>query len=145
MQQLATPDFIKGIPEFSGDTNDLCEFIECADAAIQVINVSPEQVQPFWTRALKNKITERAKFVLKLYGNTLEWNEIRTYLLSHFSDRRDERTLYAQLVLLRQNNGPIDEFYRNILHIVSLLNTFAASGNLPAEAKQSVIESHQRT
>lgn len=146
IQQLATPDFIKHIPEFDGNPNDLTDFIESVEEAILVINVAPEQVRPFWFRAIKSKIVGNAKSVLRLYGNLLEWNEIRTYLISHFSDRRDERTLFAQLVLLKQNNNNIDTFYQQILDVVSALNNkVAAKINLTQEARQSLIDGNNES
>lgn len=59
--------------------------------------------------------------------------------------RTDETKEHALLVLLRQNGTSIDEFFKNILHIVSLLNTLAAASSLSVEAKQSTIQSNQRT
>lgn len=135
IQQLATPDLIKYIPEFNGNPLDLLEFLDFADNAVEVIRVAPEAVQPFWLRALKFKITGKAKAILKLYGNNLTWTEIKTYLISHFSDIRDERTLYAQLVLLKQTNNSVDDFYRRILDILGLLNQKVASRNISVETK----------
>lgn len=84
-----------------------------------------------------------AKTTLKLYGHNLDWNIIRTYLINHFSDKRDERTLYAQLILLKQSGNDVDVFYRGILDIVSLLNMKVCGRDLNEEAKQALIETNQ--
>lgn len=143
--QLATPDFIRKLPEFDGNPIDLNDFIEALDSIVLIIAQAPEGVQPFWSRALKSKIVGKAKGVLKLYGNNLDWPEIRTYLISHFSDKRDERTLFAQLMLIKQNNSAVEEFYQNVLDLVGLLNNKVSAKDIINEAKVALIQTNQET
>lgn len=78
------------------------------------MQTAPEEVRPFWSRAIKAKIVGKAKLVISNYGRDLNWQDTKNYLIHHFSDRRDERTLYAQLILMKEDSYGIESFYKRI-------------------------------
>lgn len=43
IQNLATPDFIKNLPEFNGNPIDLSDFLEAADDAVRILDAAPNK------------------------------------------------------------------------------------------------------
>lgn len=124
--QLATPDIIKNLPEYYGETKYLNNFIKCVDPVAQILALAPIAAQPFWFASLRNKIKGRASDRLRLNGEPGTWAAIRDCLKVHFSDQRDQRFLVVQLQTLKQNNLSIPEFYDRILELVTALNVIAS-------------------
>lgn len=143
LQQIATPDIIKNLPEFHGDSRSLNVFISCVDPVANIIALVPQDVRPFWLGALRNKIKGRASERLRLYGEPNTWDAIRTILREHFTDNRDQRTLYNQLNLIKQNNLPTSVYYDRILEIVTALNA-KCSEEINANLRQLLIDRNMR-
>ena len=77
-------------------------------------------VYTVWLQAIRAKIHGEADNVLELYGTSLNWTEIKTNLITHYSDRRDEVCLSRDLFRLEQTST-IEDFYGKISHVISLL------------------------
>lgn len=137
--QLATPDIIKNLPEFRGDMNELHSFISTVNQVATIIDIAPVTIRPFWSLALRNKIKGVASDRLRLCGGPTDWENIRTCLLQHFDDHRDQRTLYHQLSILKQNNLSIHEFNNKVLELVTALNSKVTNEEENNEIKQLLI------
>lgn len=75
---------------------------------------------PIWQQCIRSKITGEADDILELYGTGVEWDEIKTTLITHYSDKRDEVSLTRDLIKIRQK-GDVKDYYGEISHVVSLL------------------------
>lgn len=84
------------------NTPDVIIIISTVNPVAALIITAPENSRQFFLRAIRNKIIGIASDRLRLYGEPEAWTGIRTYLELHFSDHRDQRTLYNQLNSLRQ-------------------------------------------
>lgn len=121
LKTLQTPQIIRDLPAFSGDQVKLHSFIRSIDNLMPIIEaVRNAPVYRIWIQAIRAKIVGEADNVLELYGTNLDWNEIKSNLITHYSDRRDETSLTRDLFNIQQN-GTVEEFYSKISHIVSLM------------------------
>ena len=78
-------------------------------------------VFPIWMQAIRGKIIDDADRTLELYGASIfDWNEIKSTLITHFGDKRDESSLTRDLFKLTQEGSVID-FYKQISHNVALI------------------------
>lgn len=127
LNQLNTPDIIKNLPEYHGDLQNLGSFIRTVNPVVDIILQAPEVIRPFWLQAIRNKIKGKAHERIRLYGEPQNWTEIRNILLRHFSDHRDQRTLYMKLQTMKQKFLTIHEFYDKCLEIVTALNEIATT------------------
>uniref|UniRef100_A0A1B0CQI1 Putative retrovirus-related gag polyprotein from transposon hms-beagle n=1 Tax=Lutzomyia longipalpis TaxID=7200 RepID=A0A1B0CQI1_LUTLO len=120
-QSLKIPDAIKGLPTFNGNPRLLFDFINNVEEILSII--SPADNTPLhrlWLRAIRNKIIDDANEVLDTYGTSLDWNSIKSNLINHYSDKRNETSLIKDLHALRQNDT-IEGFYSRVIEILSLL------------------------
>lgn len=138
--QLATPDFIKNIPDYYGESGNLLNFINTCNPVAEVISGVDPLIQPFWLTALRNKVKGIASDRLRLYGNPTDWNAIKLILNRHFTDHRDERTLYNQLSTLKQSNNTIIQFYDKILELVTTLNEKVTGNYENLDIRQAMIQ-----
>lgn len=136
---LNTPDIIKNLPEFVGNTKDIHNFIKAVDPISNLLAQTPAATQPFWLQAIRNKIKGEASDRLRLHGEPSTWIEIKNCLLRHFTDHRDLRTLYNQLNNIKQT-GSVQRFYDDILEIVTALNVKINSEENNENIKEMLIE-----
>lgn len=121
LKTLQTPQIIRDLPSFSGDSVKLHSFIRSIDNLIPLIDsVRGTSMHVIWIQAIRSKIIGEADNVLELYGTNLDWTEIKANLITHYSDRRDEVSLTRDLFNNVQS-GTVEDFYGKISHIVSLL------------------------
>lgn len=73
-----------------------------------------------WMQSIRSKITGDADTVLELYGTPLDWDDIKTNLISHYSDKRNEVSLTRDLFQLSQTTTVVS-LYESVRHIISLL------------------------
>lgn len=139
IHNLNTPDVIKNLPEFFGDPKDIHNFIKTVNPVATLLAQTPVETQPFWLAAIRNKIKGPASDRLRLYGEPSTWEDIKTCLLLHFIDHRDERTLYHQLNSIKQT-GTIEKFYDDILELITCLNVKISSSDQAAAIKQTMID-----
>lgn len=125
LQEYNTPDVIKNLPEFYGEYNELNNFLRSVDLATGLIANVNVNIRNFWGLSIRNKIKGKANERLKLYGDPTDWDTIKNILKRHFTDSRNNRTLYNELNSLKQDRS-IKEFYDNILSIITALNNIAS-------------------
>lgn len=121
LKQMQSPQIIRDMPCFTGDPVKLNSFIKAIDRLMPTLErARGTAVFEVWMQAIRAKITQEADSVLELYGTDTEWDDIKTTLTTHFSDKRDEISLTRDLFKLTQTNC-VQEFYGNVSHSVSLL------------------------
>lgn len=121
LKSLQTPQILRDLPSFDGNPVKLHSFIRAIDNLIPIIDsVRGTNMHIIWIQAIRSKIVGDADNVLELYGTNLSWDEIKSNLITHYSDRRDEISLTRDLFGVCQT-GSVEDFYGKISHIVSLL------------------------
>lgn len=139
LAELNTPDIIKNLPEFHGDTKDVHNFVNTVGPVAALLARAPEQQQRFWLSAIRNKIKGAASDRLRLYGEPATWREIKDCLLLHFVDHRDQRTLYQQLNTIRQT-GTVSRFFDECLSLVTTLNDRATHEIVDVALRRATID-----
>lgn len=123
LNSLKIPDAIKELPNFNGNQRLLFDFLNNVEEILSIIkNIQDTPLYKLWLRAIRNKIVGQANEVLDTNGTTLNWEEIKDNLISHYSDKRNETSLIRDLHSLKQNNSSIEQFYSSIIEIFSNLN-----------------------
>ena len=79
-----------------------------------------QPIYNIWIQPIRAKIIGEVDNILELYGTNLDWREIKTKLITHYSDWRDEASLSRDLWHLEQT-ASVEEFYGRISHTISLL------------------------
>ena len=125
------------IQKFNGNPTKLHSFIEAVERVLPLIEQHRNQITyPAWLQAIRSKIVDDADNVLELYGTSVEWEDIKRNLITHYSDRRDEVSLINDLNMLKQT-GTVHEFYNNIMHTISLLINLLNISRASEETKAS--------
>lgn len=120
---LRIPDAIKDLPKFDGNPRLLHEFISNVEEIL--LHIRGADNTPFGQillRAIRNKIDGQANEVLNMYGTSLNWDEIKGNLISHYSDKRTETSLIRDLHSLKQYGKPIEKFYSEVMEIQAALS-----------------------
>lgn len=121
---LRIPDAIKDLPKYDGNPRLLHEFITNVEEILLHIRGADNTPQGLiFLRAIRNKIDGQANEVLNTYGTSLNWNEIKSNLITHYSDKRTETSLIRDLHSLRQYGKPVEKFYSEVMEIQSILTT----------------------
>lgn len=119
---LRIPDAIKDLPKYDGNPRLLHEFITNVEEILLHIRGADTTPQGLiLLRAIRNKIDGQANEVLNTYGTSLNWDEIKSNLISHYSDKRSETSLIRDLHNLKQYNKPVERFYSEVIEIQSTL------------------------
>lgn len=122
LKALQTPQILRILPPFDGNPIKLHSFIRSIDDLMPEIDrVRGTPAYTVWLLAIRSKIIEDADSVLEFYGTGTDWDEIKTNLITHYSDKRDEVTLTKDLFKLKQKNKEIEEFYKEIQFALSLM------------------------
>lgn len=120
-RSLQTPSALRDLIPFDGNPIKLHQFLKSVDRIIPIIQQARNSpMYDVWLQTIRSKIIGDADTVLELYGTDLEWEEIKSNLISHYHDKRDEVSLTRDLFKLTQI-GTVQELYENICHIISLL------------------------
>lgn len=118
------PEYLKCVPDFDGNPNDLNRFLTTCDSLITQFydNSDPSKFQNiFLINSLISKLTGTAKVVVNIQ-NVSTWDDLKATLRRNFADQRDESCLNRDLVMLRQNqNEQPSQFYDRVLHLLNLL------------------------
>ena len=121
LKSMQTPQILRDIPSFTGDVVKLNSFIKAIDNIIPAFRqVENTPTYDVWKQAVRGKITGDADAVLQLYGTEINWEEIKSTLITHFGDKRDESSLTKDLLKIKQV-GTAEELYGNISYYLSLL------------------------
>lgn len=121
LKKLQTPHILRDLPCYDGNPIKLHQFLRAIDNIIPVLEEARgTPMYNVWMQSIRSKITGDADTVLELYGTDLSWYEIKTNLVTHYSDKRDEVSLTRDLFKLSQV-GTVEEFYGKVSNIISLL------------------------
>ncbi|XP_055840663.1 uncharacterized protein LOC129908283 [Episyrphus balteatus] len=119
---LRIPDAIKDLPKFDGNPRLLFEFLNNVEEIL--LHIRGTDNTPYGQillRAIRNKVEGQANEILNMYGTPLIWDDIKTNLILHYSDKRTETSLIRDLHNIRQYNKTIQSFYGEIIEIQSAL------------------------
>lgn len=121
LKSLQTPSSVRDLTPFDGNPLKLHQFLKAVDRVMPIMErVKNSPTFDVWMQAIRSKIIGEADTVLELYGTELEWDDIKTNLTAHYSDKRDEVSLCMDLFQLKQE-GSFQNFYEKVTHIISLL------------------------
>lgn len=119
---LKIPDAIKDLPKYNGNPRLLYDFISNVEEILSIVQQTNNMPQnKIYLRAIRNKIEGDANEVLNMYGTALNWSEIKTNLILHYSDKRTETSLIRDLHKLQQNSKTVEKFYSEIIELQSTL------------------------
>lgn len=137
LKLLQIPDAIKDIPPYSGSRTELSKFITQVEDILKILKpaFTEPQYQIILLRAIRNKIVGEANKALEMYNTTNEWESIKSSLIAHFADKRDENSLIRDLHAITQRNDNVEVYFTRILEICNTLKTWA-NLNTPTEAIQ---------
>lgn len=118
---LRIPDVIKALPEFDGNPRLLFDFINNVEEILSVIPQAQASYLRLILRSIRNKIVGQANEILNMYGTTLNWEQIKANLITHYSDKRSEINLIKDLHQLSQGSLTLEVFYSKIIEIHSTM------------------------
>lgn len=122
LRALQTPQIIRILPPFDGNPIKLHSFIRSIDELMpEIERVRGTPAYTVWLLAIRSKIIGDADCVLEFYGTGSDWDEIKTNLITHYSDKRDEVTLTKDLFKLTQNDKKVEDFFKDIQFALSLM------------------------
>lgn len=135
---LRIPDVIKDLPSFDGNPRLLYDFITNVEEILLFLKGTEKTPYgQILLRAIRNKVVGTANELLNTYLTQLDWEEIKTNLISAFSDKRTETTLIRDLHNIRQTDRTIEQFHTDIIEIqAALLNNILIN-----EKDQKIINS----
>lgn len=123
------PEYLKCIPQYDGNPNELNEFIASAESIIETF-VDNENtgnfINTFILRSIMNKLVGNAKIAINIQTVTT-WTELKATLVRNFSDQRDEICLIRDLVLTKQINENPLQFYDKVINLLNLLCSYIKS------------------
>lgn len=120
-------EYLKCIPQFDGNPNDLNQFLSVCDSLI--INfydrVNPNNFHNVYLlQSIISKLVGSARTVVNIQ-NVDTWDQLKSVLRRNFADQRDETCLNRDLVVMRQMpNEKAQNFYDRILNILNLLCSY---------------------
>ena len=121
LKNLRTPQTIRDLPIFTGNPTKLNQFLKAVDHIMPTLEMARgSPCFNVWIQSIRSKITDEADTVLELYGTELSWREIKSNLIMHYHDKRDEVSLTRDMYMIKQE-GSVESFYSSILNIISLL------------------------
>lgn len=141
LDSLKIPDIVKDLPVFDGNPRCLHEFLTNVEEILGLlVEIDGTNYAKIILRAIRNKIVGPANEILNIYGTPLIWENIKSNLILHYSDKRNETSLIRDLHNLRQTNQTVQEFYSSIIEILSTIN----NNIMIHETNSSVIEAKQK-
>lgn len=127
INSLKLPDCVKDLPAYSGNKSGLHDFITNVTEIIEQCEhiLGKDKVPTTFLRAIRNKIHGEADEVLTMYGTKLNWETIKSNLINHYADKRNETSLVKDLHLIYQGSDSIEKFFSRIIEIQSALISHA--------------------
>lgn len=116
------PDLVKSLREFSGAVGEFNSWRKSVDRVLELYE-SLRGTGRYYAilHTIRTKITGEADTALESYRTPLNWSSIKKCLMMHYSDKRDIGTLEYQMMVLRQGNRTITEFYQAVYQHLSLI------------------------
>lgn len=127
IEQIVTPVQISDISTFEGDPDELVNWVTDVDDLIRMfkpnVNSTADQKNQFYMlcKAIRRKIKGEANRCLVNYNVRYNWYSIKKTLLTYYGEKRDISTLDYQLTNCTQKHRPMEIFYDEINHILSLI------------------------
>lgn len=112
-----TPDPIKFLPNYDGNSNNLHSWIDQVESALGVFQmVENTPLYTTWVKLIRSKIVGKAHeaLVSSCIDQEANWPRIKAVLIEHFGDKRDISTLVQGIPYMRQKNLTVDEFYQEM-------------------------------
>lgn len=135
---------LRNVPEFDGNPHILIRFLNLCDQLVTTYvdpNPGNELMNLSLLNGILNKITGSAARILATNGSPSNWQGIRSSLIHHFSDQRDESALYTDLSMLTQGSDTPQVFYEKVLNLLSIIMTYVElhdSLSTTVEAKRTL-------
>lgn len=132
------PEYLKCLPEFDGNPNDLHNYITISESIINKFydTANPNSFENSYILfSITSKLQGNAKAVVNISGST-SWTELKDVLLRNFSDQRDEACLNRDMTMLRQmSNETAQKFYDRVIHLLNLICSYVNLHETSEEAK----------
>lgn len=117
------PEYLNCVPNFSGDPNELNEFLSTASSIIDTFydHQNPNNfLNTYIVKSIQNKLTGNAKVAINIQ-TCKTWDDLKSALTRNFSDQRDEVCLIRDLVLSKQSNESPLQYFEKCIHMLNLL------------------------
>lgn len=118
-QPVTALDIIKLLDPFDGTPGTLNRFVRNVDRIIS-LQTLPVQKELF-TDLIRNKIKDKANELLISVGDPSDWAEIKSHLLTQFSDRRTQETILHKLNTICQHGKTLEQYYAEISDLQTAL------------------------
>lgn len=112
---------IDKLPEFSGEANELFNFIDLVDNIIPEIAKYDQPSQVVMLNYLKNKLKGKARQVLEINNYVRTWADIKKILINNFGDKKTALQIYDEMRAVVFKNNSVD-LYNEIQTILRRLN-----------------------
>lgn len=116
------------VPDYDGNPNQLYRFISTSESILtQFYNENePNNFQnQIVLQNILGKLRGRAEEVVNIHGSAT-WASVKSVLLQHFSDQRDEKALNRDLVNLRQENESPQQFYTRCMQLLNTIINYVS-------------------
>lgn len=126
------PEYLKMIPEFSGDIELLPRFIATCDKLISKFynTVDPTDFQnDYLMDSILAKVKGDAqKNISSCILNT--WSDLKRALINTYSDKRDIHSLVIEMCTMKQHGESVFDFYNSVQTFINLQVSYIANHNL---------------
>ncbi|XP_055906605.1 probable serine/threonine-protein kinase clkA [Eupeodes corollae] len=133
-------DLITRVPEYSGNREQLIEFIERVDNLIPLLNSFPAESLLILKGYLRDRITGKAREAFQKRGRITEWNDLRTILIEEFGERVSSGVLIDKMRSARVKTT-IESYYNEINNYLCRINNVNLLQN---NNDQQIIASNNR-
>lgn len=150
---MAVPElksqYLKMVPEFSGQPELLPRFIETAEKLVRKFYNRTDESDfqnDYLMDSIRSKITGDAQQNLSSCVIST-WTELKTALLNTYADKRDVHTLAIEMCNLKQTSESVFDFHTKIQKMVNLQTSYISSRNMDGadHVKKFVLDLGLRT
>lgn len=143
-------DYIRDLPIFTGDPNEVTNWINDVEGIIQFYKPKPnssiDDRNKFHVicKIIRRKIKGEANDALVSSNVNINWTAIKRVLLTYYGEKRDINTLDYQLMTCYQKGKSLEDYFEEINKILSLIaNQIRSSGKYQhPEAIKALIETY---
>ena len=121
------PDLVKGLPQFTGDPNELSTFIQDAETLVRLYTPRArstlDEKNKFHVicKSIRRKIKGEANDALVASNVNLNWSMIKKTLITYYGEKRDIETLDYQLMSSQQKGDTLENYYDKVNRTLSLI------------------------
>lgn len=133
---MGTPElkseYLKMVPDFSGEPELLPRFIQICEKLVQKF-YNKVDVNDFQNDYLMDSIMSKIKGEAQQNLSSCvisNWTELKTALLTTYADKRDVQTLVIEMCSLRQYSESAFEFHNKIQKMTNLQTSYISSHNM---------------